>query len=211
MTTDLIPAVLALDTDETPEPYPDHLLDQPDAELEPIANQEIAEYALRRIATIEDHVRRVRAQASMWRSRIDAWLTDETTAPAARVDRLNRMLVAWGIEQRNANPRGTATFRLPSGEIATKRGKEPTVELDDEEAFLAWAVEELDAARYEAVTRTTTKALISEVRKVVVIRTDTDDGETFVTIDDMVVPGLRVDQPVTTAVVRPSPASTIPV
>lgn len=157
-----------------------------------IGRIEDAEWAMRRLRELQDEVNEARAMHAAWRQPIDDWLAARVAVPQARVAFLNRKLEAFGILMRQANP-NTATIPLPSGDIATRQAKEPTVVIVDEDALIAWADEQLPALVYEDVVKTEQSVRVSELRKHVDIVEV--EGDVTVEVDGAGNKGEPVQQP----------------
>jgi hypothetical protein len=215
MTDETIPAMLAPD----PPMWDDAMLalittDSTDravvaARDAEIARIEDAEWAMRRLAELEDDVAEAKAHATAWRAPIDDWLDKQTAAPKERAAFLRRKLEAFGITQRMGNPR-LATIPVPSGEIATRQAKEPTVIVVDEATLIEWCEDTLPGFLFDDVVKTEQSVRVSELRKCVAVELVPDeDGVTTyrVTFADGEVehdvPGVEVEPPVTTATVKP--------
>lgn len=128
-----------------------------------------AEWAMRKLAALAARADEVRAQARGWRNPIDEW----ERAELERVERPARFFAAhlerYGLDVRANDPR-RATVPLPSGEIATRAPKAPTVTIDDEAALLAWLGEHLPGTLYGEVVKVTTTAQIMPLRRLVSAR-----------------------------------------
>lgn len=125
-----------------------------------------AEWAMRKVAALMARGGEVKARAGDWRARIDEW----ERAEMARVQRpagfFLEHLERYGLAVRAVNPR-QATIPLPSGDIATRAPKGPTVAVSDEEALLAWLGEQLPTDLYAEVVKVTVAAQILPLRKLV--------------------------------------------
>lgn len=137
------------------------------AERWTITDDGAAEWAMRRLAAFAARAAEVRARAAGWRTPIDEW----ERAELERVERPARFfaghLERYGLAVREANPR-QATIPLPSGEIATRAPKAPTVSVSDDEALVAWLGEHLPGALYGDVVKVTYSPQVLPLRKLVV-------------------------------------------
>lgn len=213
MHTDPIPA------DLLPEPFTDEQLEYASGTDEVLVanvfergltNIDEVEWAMRTLVRLNIARDEYAEKAREWHEQINAWVADAVGPLDRRIGTLERLCVAYGIAHRDANPKA-ATVLVPSGEIATRRAKEPKVVLADEAAFLEWAADHLDGEAYDRVVKTVESVLISEVRDNVRIAVEANGYDDEITrrvvwpFDDadLVVPGLDVEMPTTTATVRP--------
>lgn len=195
-------------------------LDPPDTVID-VVNRELADEkqaaavmaALRRLEA--DRLRLIE-QADAYRARIDAWVQAATIKSARRAEFLSGTLERYALAVRARYPH-MKSFRYPTGDITTKRAKEPKVVVLDEPAVIKWAADTLPSDVYALVVKTVESVLISELRKVVrleqvrpphedeepafhvVYGEKTDEGD-----EREVVPGLGIELPVTTARVTPA-------
>lgn len=124
-----------------------------------------AEWAMLKLAALKAREREVTGKAREWAARIDEWFRAESERLAPGISFFDRALRAYAIQRRIEAKEATST--LPSGYISTRTAKQPKVELDDEDAVVAWATEHLSSDVYDEVVKTTPKVLISELRKLV--------------------------------------------
>lgn len=130
-----------------------------------------AEWAMGKLAGFEKQAHAVREQAATWREPIDEWEADQMKRLKPRIDWFRGHLERYGLAWREENPR-EATVRLPSGEIATRRGSGSVVSITDEEIVLEWAKAHLDDDTYEIVVKTTEKVKLTEFRALALIVDD---------------------------------------
>lgn len=196
-----------------------------------LTGREHASWAMAEVARLERGRADLADQAIAWKARIDAWYRDLDRPMSGRqaflVDRLKR----YAIATRELD--GSASLHLPSGDITTRRAKQPSIVLDDtndvaESLVLTWASETFGEDDYDDVVKTVTSLRISELRKRCVIVTVgggddvrrlvvlagtvhvgedgtpfDSDGEPIDNIDAFVVPGVAIEDPETTATVKP--------
>lgn len=122
-----------------------------------------AEWAMRKLAVLRERQRDVRTQAIEWRERIDAWAADEAKRIEPAVEFFEGHLQRYAVEQRALT--GDATVRLPSGEISTRKPTKPTVQIDNDEALLAWLEDFLPSGIYEDVVQIVHKPKLVELRR----------------------------------------------
>lgn len=152
-----------------------------------------AEYAMRRLRAIATRRREAREQAQLWHREIDDWFARVDQPLASRVAFIQERLEHYGVAMRALDPDGSATFRLPSGDVATTRHKATlTVRVDDDEALCKWAAEAMPGPVYDKVVKVTEHALVSELRKVVKI-TKVEGGHAAFYEDERV-PGVTVEE-----------------
>lgn len=133
-----------------------------------IDNDEKAEWAARRWSAIDGDIEQARAQAAAWKARIDADLERKIERLEPRRTFFENVLKAYAIARRAADDRN-ATTSLPSATITTRSSKKPVVHVGNEEAVIAWALHELPPPVRDKVVKTTRKAMVMELRKVVAV------------------------------------------
>jgi len=235
MPDDLLPAEFALPDGVDP-PFSDELLDTigtdadlPSSDIRPvIVDRAGAEYTMARLARVDRHLAELTAQRAAWMRKVDEWYRAETAGFDHRRAFLEDLLEAWALAERRTNPKGPATFRVPSGEVGTTAQRAPSVVIPPdesgkkvdpraEEAIIKWAADVLPADAYDLVVKTETSVRISELRKLVVVVDNADPTADDYVPDYLVVyqfdpdndttrelvPGVVVEPPSTTAKVRP--------
>jgi len=99
-----------------------------------------ANWALRKIAKAEAEIARINLIAQAELDRIQQWRADATKAPSDDVSFFRGHLIDYRRRLEENDPSLPKTYRLPAGDITRRRG--PTrVEVADEKAFVAWAVQ----------------------------------------------------------------------
>lgn len=131
-----------------------------------IDNDEKAEWAARKFQAIDVDIDAARAQAAAWKARIDDDLERKVGRLEPRRTFFEDVLKAYAIARRQADDRN-ATTSLPSAEITTRQSKKAVVHVGNEDAVIAWALRELPAETRDKVVKTTRKAMVTELRKVV--------------------------------------------
>ncbi len=183
---------------------------EPPAEVVAVVNRELADE--KQAAAVMATLRRLEAdrlaiveQAESYRARIEAWVQASTATMSRRAAFLSGVLERYALARRARYPH-MKSFRYPTGDITTKRDKQPKVVVLDEAAVIAWAGDNLPSDLYARVVKTVESVLISELRKIVAFAEQ--DGAWFVfyggDTEREIVPGLGIELPVTTARVTPA-------
>lgn len=159
-----------------------------------IPNDELAEWAGRKLAAAETAIGEAEAQAGAWRERIDAWLQETTRGARNEAARFSALLERYALERRAVT--GKATLTLPSVTVRTRETSERVV-VDDEDQFLAWA-----AAHGDCWVRVVRKADAAAVRAGALVGRHEDGTWVVVNDDGEPVPGLGVEPGKTTASVH---------
>ncbi len=128
-----------------------------------------AEWAMRMLARLKARELEVRAQAEAWARPILEWEQGELARLAPGLDLFGKALEQFGIEERRRRPR-EATVRLPSGQIPTTMAKKPTIKVADEEAVIAWALENLSGEEFDRCIKTVQRPLELELRRILTTR-----------------------------------------
>lgn len=103
-----------------------------------INDDELAAWALRKIAAAEAEIARVRALADAEIARVQAFVEDGCTGPNRDVEFFKSKLVDYRRRLERDRPDLAQTYKLPSGVL--KRAKNPDrVQVVDPVAFTAWA------------------------------------------------------------------------
>lgn len=124
------------------------------------------EWAMRRLAVLQERATEVRQLASGWAARIDEWQDAELRRIHPGIDRFTGLLERYGKRARAENPK-EATIRVPSGDIKTTKPKQPTVSVVDEAAVLAWLLDQVSVDVYEEVVKAEPHVKLTEFRGVV--------------------------------------------
>lgn len=109
-----------------------------------------AENVMRRLRRLEARKRETKEQAQTWREPIDEWEADQLKRCEPGIAFFTQQLREFGIRHRREWPK-EPTIRLPSGEIGTRVGKAPTVDVVDERAVIAWIDAYIDGPTDEVV------------------------------------------------------------
>lgn len=153
-----------------------------------VDTHERADYALRRASIYEEDLARAESFAVTQKAQIDAWLEQVTKPMRDGRDYFTGAAADYARRLREADPK-FRTLPLPCGGTLTAHDGRAGVDVEDEEAFTAWALEQghddVVRVKYEAV-----KAAIPKRYEV--------EGERFVAVtgddpatDREVVPGVR--------------------
>lgn len=129
--------------------------------------------------------------------RLNAWKATMLARPSHSIAYFNHQLARYGMTVRAKDPEGRERTKhaLPAGTIRFTRSQ--SVEVEDEEALVAWA----ESSHPDLVKRT---PKIGELRGV--LAKDAQKQLQAVTVDGEVVPGIRIDRRVNTAVITAQPA-----
>lgn len=115
---------------------------------ETIGGEADAELALEQLAEQEATARRVNDQHALMVARYDEWADSQLKLIEGRTEALRDRLHRWMQARLEADPKAAKTVSLPSGTVAVRKGTS-SVEVDDAEAFIAWA----DANGYPQLVR----------------------------------------------------------
>lgn len=125
-----------------------------------------ADWAMRKLATLDRRRQTVADQANVWRAPIDDWEAAEKRRVEGGIEFFAGLLERYALRWRAEHPK-EATLRLPSGSVPTTAPKKPTVVVVDEDAVVAWAADTLTGDTYDQVVNTKTSIRLVEFRKVV--------------------------------------------
>lgn len=173
------------------EPTPDELAS------DWMQNDRRAEWGLRRMREIDRAVTDIDAQADVWISEIREWLHERIEPLVNESNRIESSLLRYALAAREHD--GRKTVKLPSGTLSTKQAKEPVVSVVDPKAVLEWAKANVQGPARDDVIKVDESIRISELRKVVEVRT-TEDGDLYVTFQEQeLVPGVAAELPASMA------------
>jgi Bacteriophage Mu Gam like protein len=139
-----------------------------------------AQWAMAKLKEAQERVAELTAQRDAQMELAQAWFARVVQHPRRTVGFMQAQLVDYALREREFS--NVLTTVLPNGEIATRKGAEPCVEIDDEEALLAWAKQNAPA-----IVTVKESVKVTDLRHVVVIANGkvlSPDGE--------VVPGAEV-------------------
>jgi phage host-nuclease inhibitor protein Gam len=226
MNDDLLPPELVLDEP----PWSEQELDALAAEAEAgydvermrtreLAGTEQAQWAMAELARLRGLLGELKVQSDAWTARITKWYEDSTHPLKGRAAFLEDRLEHYALAMRERFD--TATVKLPSGEVTTRKSAAKVVSTDDD-AVIAWLKDNATQLDFDDCVRTTYELRISEVRKHVSPHVAVDDdgvvtGYVFMydhpdhvglnqASDLFVVPGLAIEDEKLTPKVTPASA-----
>lgn len=152
-----------------------------------IDSPEKAEWAMAKLSEARARVAELTEQRNAQMERAQAWWTRVVKDPQRTAGYMQAQLVEYALAERDAGH--GATVILANGEIPTRKGPEPCVDIDDETAVLEWAIKN----RPEIVT-VKRSVKLTDLRTVVkvVANVKAPDRLVAVTVDGEVVPGTFV-------------------
>lgn len=125
----------------------DHLLtlgpdlsDDDERERWEIDGDNLATWALRKIARAEAEIARIRAEHQAQVAEMDAWAEAAERGPERDIAFFTAKLIDYRRRLEAADPKLAKTYKVAGGTIARRAGRTSTVVVD-EAAFLAWARE----------------------------------------------------------------------
>lgn len=148
-----------------------------------ITNDDSAEWALRKLAAIEQDAADTANQYRVWIDRLERDADKLATRSAFQADYFRGILSEYAEAQR---AEGRKTVALPSGTVGTRYAPAQVI-VTDEAAFVAWA----EAADLAGVVQYVRTVSVTDVRKALTDVHLTDDGA-VVTPSGEIVPGLGV-------------------
>lgn len=196
---DTLPPELAMDE---PGPTDEQLADPEGFDLEPIADDDWAEWAMRRLVRAQTRIIDATLRHDNWTERIRRWYDDVTAADRRIAARLTESLESYAKAERERSRDKRKTIKLPSGTIETRRPQEPTIVVVDEKAALKWCEDTLPGALYEQCVSLHPNVLVSELRKVLRI-VDVEGGQAIFDQDGNLASGFGIEEPTTSANVHP--------
>lgn len=149
-----------------------------------VDTDERADYALRRVAMLDEELARAQAFARTQKQQIDTWLEARTKPIAEARAFFHGAAADYARRLREADPK-FRTLPLPAGKLTAHDGR-PGVDVEDEAAFTTWALEQ----GHDDVVGVTYSAKKNEIAKRYTVA-----GDVFVSgtpgEDAEVVPGVR--------------------
>lgn len=100
-----------------------------------IDSDDLAEWALRKLAVAQEEVARLEQQALEWQRRIDEWFAQAAAPHRRRIAWATERLEDYALRLREAG--GIATLTLPSGVLKTTVTK-PAIEVADDAEVASW-------------------------------------------------------------------------
>lgn len=110
-----------------------------------IDNDDLAGWALRKLAAALGETARIRATAQSEIDRIQAWAMDAERQSARDAEFFAAKLSDYRRQLEHDNPKLPKTYKLPQGSLSRRKNPD-RITVTDEAAFLAWADENLPAA-----------------------------------------------------------------
>lgn len=115
----------------------------PDPGMWVISDDDSAEWAMRRLATLEARLAEAKDEAKQWKARIDEWFATVTNQLSPGIEFFTDRLTRYLRELRAADGRSEAkklkSHPLPSGRITSREGA-LHVEVTDAHVFITWAL-----------------------------------------------------------------------
>jgi hypothetical protein len=109
-------------------------------EINPDMSEADVDRILVRLASVRAEMAEIDLEHAQMVDRYDTW-RERVRKPHQDAERLLVDAVSqWALARIESNPEGPKSFDLPSGAISTRAGGE-SVEIDNDEIFLVWAVE----------------------------------------------------------------------
>lgn len=164
------------------------LTDQGHRDTWTIDDDELANWALRRLAAAQNEIARIRHAARTEIARVEAWADDAEQAVRHDVDFFTGRLIDYRRRLEAADPKLAKTYKLPAGSISRRAGR-AKVQVLDEAALTAWALKECPEA---VAVRVLTTPLADQRRYQPVGNVDDDGTRVLVDADGAVVPGVQV-------------------
>lgn len=170
-----------------------------------IADDGLAEWAMRHVAQIDEEAMALTVQAERWWEKIDEWHRAKTRTILARRRFFEAHLERYALDQREATAhlgkRQVKTVTLPSGTVSTRQ-KAAAAVVVDEAAAIAWARATLTFEEQQRVVKVAESVRVADLRAVVDVIV-TDHGP-LVLYGGEQVPGCDVAPGDTTATVKPA-------
>lgn len=160
-----------------------------------VTDDEVAEWAMRKLAGAEDRVARYEAMAAAWRARVDEWLDQVTRADRRTAAWFGGHLLAYMVRERERDA-DRKSIALPSGALSSTKPAKPKVSVVDDELAARWAKANLAPEVVAAVVKeeTTWKVYAGIGQHVRTV--DNGDGTwSAVDADGKPVPGVVVEPP----------------
>lgn len=176
-----------------------------------VADDTDAEWVMTVLASTNGDRAAIEAQADEYVRRVQEW-TDRMTAPLGRrAQWAVAQLTAWALRRRADSKGAVKTVRLPSGEVRTRKPRDPHPVVVDTDALVAWCklhhpdavtvVETVKQADLAAIAKVGRLDLVDpgtgEVRTVDAVVGTTADGTA------VAVPGAAIREGVTSVTVVP--------
>lgn len=127
-----------------------------------------AEWAMRKLAVLQEREADVKARHAIWAERIARNLAGEVARVRPGIDYFTGRIKTYALARRQLA--GEKTTRLPSGTVATRGSDTPRATVADEAAVVAWAQATLNAAEYEKVVKTEESVLVTGLRALTEVR-----------------------------------------
>jgi hypothetical protein len=124
-----------------------------------IDSPELAEWAMAKLAEAQQDDANLRAQRDAQMERAQAWYARVSRRAQSTAGFMLAHLEDYALRQRELT--GRATVVLPNGEVATRKGSGPAVDIEDAAAVVAWAQKNAPQ-----IVDTTHKVLVTNLRTV---------------------------------------------
>lgn len=131
-----------------------------------IEDDDAAEWAMRKVAAIDQDLAELRERAAGWAERIQRWFSEASRPLQAR-----RLLLTYKLEQygkRERETSGRKTVKLPSGKVGT-RSAQAAAKVAVEPLVIAWAKEHLEGDELAAVVKVVESVRVSDLRNHVTV------------------------------------------
>jgi len=145
-----------------------------------IDSPEVAEWAMAKLTEAAGDQRQLLAQRDAQMERAQAWYARVVREPQRTAAFMRGHLEDYALRQREAGH--GATLVLPNGEVPTRKGADPCVDIEDEDALVAWALKSAPE-----IVDTTHKVRLTNLRTVATVK-----GDKVVTAVGEVIPGTFV-------------------
>lgn len=122
-----------------------------------------AEVLMRRLRRLRRREKEVIEQAQEWRQPIEEWESAELARLSGPIGWYEERLRTYALLLRERNDRAK-TLRVPSGEVPTRRSKEPKISIDDPDVVIEWACNELQGGAFDEVIDTRFAVKVAEMK-----------------------------------------------
>lgn len=123
-----------------------------------------AAWAMARLCEAEAEEKAIDAQYAAYQRKISAAWERRQRRPRASVAFMRSQLEQWGHARRLDNPKGPATFQLPTGKVTT-REYAAKAQIQDASAVIEWVKRVLPADAVAAIVKTKESITVTDLRK----------------------------------------------